>query len=545
MIKIDDKINIHFPIRYKPKNYQIDALDFIKKSILTGKKNICLNLPTGTGKSFLSVSLFANWYRNFINENARFTVLTNSKILQDQYLRDFDFIKNYKGRSNYYCDQFDTDCATGADMNRILKKKCSNCPYDIAKNRWIYSDIGITNFHLFNTLSIYQKEILEQRGANVLIVDECHDFDAVFSTFISTDLNANILKRCGLTLKEVEKYDDKFISKIKKIEKYIDFLENNLMPFLIDKVKFFETQISNSDDKKSRELLNYLQNLENKILSFEELIDSYKLNPGNFTLDVEEDKKDKMYSGIKLITQPIWVHEYLKEIVWKRYDHIIFMSGTILNKEVFCFLNGLEDELTTFHQIPSPFKLKNRPIYYLKLGKMNFSSKEETFLNQLVYIKKILNKYKDKKGIIHTNSYELTEWLQQNLQNDRLLFHNTENKQEILEKHIASQTPSVIVSPSMSNGVDLKGNLSRFQIILKIPYPSLGSNAVKARQRANPNWYSLTTISTLIQTYGRSIRSEDDYCDTFILDSNFSDVLKYNFAMIPKYFSDAVKVLNI
>ncbi len=32
--------------------------------------------------------------------------------------------------------------------------------------------------------------------------------------------------------------------------------------------------------------------------------------------------------------------------------------------------------------------------------------------------------------------------------------------------------------------------------------------------------------------------------DTFILDSNFSDILKYN-KFLPKYFIDAVKILNI
>lgn len=540
MFEIDDK-KIYFPIKHKPRVYQLEALEFIKKSILNGKQFMVCNLPTGTGKSMLVATMFTNWYRNFINKNAKFDILTNSKILQDQYLQDFEFIKNYKGRSNYYCDQFSTDCATGAEMNRIIGKGCTSCPYDIAKNKWIYSDVGITNFHLFNTLSLYQKNVLESRNANVLIVDECHDYDSVFSTFISTELNAHILKRCGLTLSEVDKYD-KSISRIKKIDNYLDFLENNLVPFLKTKEKLFEFQINVNS---SKELLNYLQNTQSKILSFGELIESYKVKPDNFTLDIEQDKKEKMYSGLKLITQPIWVHEYLNEMVWKRYDHIIFMSGTILNKKIFCFLNGLEDKLTTYHQIPSPFKIRNRPIYYIKLGKMNFSSKEETFLNQLVYIKKILNKYKDKKGIIHTNSYELTEWLQQNIQDKRLLFHETENKQEVLDKHISSKSPTVIVSPSMSNGVNLKDDLSRFQIILKVPYPNLGSNAVKARQKLNPEWYSITTISTLIQTYGRSVRSESDYCDTFILDSNFSDLLKYNFNMIPNYFSDAIKELKL
>jgi Rad3-related DNA helicase len=94
------------------------------------------------------------------------------------------------------------------------------------------------------------------------------------------------------------------------------------------------------------------------------------------------------------------------------------------------------------------------------------------------------------------------------------------------------------------SGIDLKDNLARFQILLKIPYPNISSNKIKARQKSNPDWYNLKTSMDLLQMYGRTTRSTDDFSDTFILDSNFSDILKYN-KFLPKYFIDAVKILNI
>jgi Rad3-related DNA helicase len=224
--------NIHFPIRYTPSKLQIDALEFLKKSIMSGKKYCLVNLPTGVGKSFLAVAMLSNWYRNFVNPSAKFDILTNSKVLQNQYLRDFDFINNYKGRSNYYCDRYDTDCGNGKELCKILKTSCDTCPYDIAKNKWIAGDIGLTNFHLFNTLSLYQKNILESRQANVLIIDESHDFESVYSDFLSSKVSAKTLKKCGFTLKEIETIDDKFISKIKYIDKYLEFLERKLIPML-------------------------------------------------------------------------------------------------------------------------------------------------------------------------------------------------------------------------------------------------------------------------------------------------------------------------
>jgi ATP-dependent DNA helicase DinG len=59
--------------------------------------------------------------------------------------------------------------------------------------------------------------------------------------------------------------------------------------------------------------------------------------------------------------------------------------------------------------------------------------------------------------------------------------------------------------------------------------------------KTKPQWYSWRTILDMIQSYGRSIRSKEDYADTIILDSCFSDVIAMNSKIIPKYFLDAIK----
>jgi Rad3-related DNA helicase len=97
----------------------------------------------------------------------------------------------------------------------------------------------------------------------------------------------------------------------------------------------------------------------------------------------------------------------------------------------------------------------------------------------------------------------------------------------------------------MMSGVDLKDDLARFQILLKIPYPNISSNKIKARQKTNKKFYAWKTVVDLLQSYGRAVRSDEDYADFYILDSNFSDVLKYSSHYIPKYMQDAIKTLNI
>jgi len=543
MIKVDDK-KIYFPLKYEPKKYQIDGLNFIKNSILTGKRFILENLPTGVGKSFMVIML-ANWYKGFVNSDAKFDILTASKILQNQYIKDFNFICNYKGKSNYYCQPFDCQCDTGKELCGIMNKRCESCPYDRAKDAWISSDIGLTNFHLFDTLSLFQTDTLKRREGNVLIIDECQSFEETFSGYLSSKLSSKTLKRCGFELKEIDEIDNKYISKIKFLDKYLEFLERKLIPMLYKKRTQFESDIARSSKSKQKvEISKFLQNIDSKLLSFKHLFDSYKNDPDNVVLDIIKNKSEKNYSGIELITDHIFVYEYLNQYVWSKYDHIIFMSASILDPKMFSFINGLDKDLTSYHEIDSPFELKNHPIFYMKLGKMSFYSKEETFKNQIPWIKKILAKYKNKKGIIHTSNYEITEWLKENIMDERLLFHTTEDRNEILEKHLTSTTSTVLVSPSMMEGISLDDELARFQIVLKISFANLGSKKIKARQKMMPEWYSWNACVQTIQEVGRGVRSETDYCDTFILDSNFSDLLKYNSHILPKHFIDSIKILN-
>jgi len=224
---------------------------------------------------------------------------------------------------------------------------------------------------------------------------------------------------------------------------------------------------------------------------------------------------------------------------------VVLMSGTILDKSLFCQLNGLDVSKAVYYSIRSPFNPKNRPIFYMPLGKMSYKSKEETFKKYVPYIKKLLDKYKNKKGIIHTNSFELAKWIEVAIKDPRLIFHDSTNKDEMLKLHKESPEPTVIVSPSMDTGVSFDNDDARFQIIAKVPYPSLGSQKNKLRQSNNPDWYSWKTVSGLIQMTGRPVRSNIDYADTIIIDGGFGDVIKHSSHFIPDWIQEAIKKINV
>ena len=289
-------------------------------------------------------------------------------------------------------------------------------------------------------------------------------------------------------------------------------------------------------------VMNLVTDLKQYQLKIDVFLKEYKDNPNNWVL--ESSWNEKMRSK-ELSLEPIWAYDYLDKYVFSNYDMVFLMSGTILDKNLFCQLNGLDVTKASYYSIASPFPLKNRPIYYMPVGKMSFKSKEDTFKRYVPYIQKLLDKYKKKKGIIHTNSFELAKWIEDSIKDPRLVFHDSSNKDEVLRMHMESEEPTVIVSPSMDTGVSFDNDSARFQIIAKVPYPSLASQKNKMRQMNNPDWYSWKTVSGLIQMTGRPVRSDKDYADTIIIDGGFGDVIKHSSQFLPDWIQEAIKKVNV
>jgi len=296
--------------------------------------------------------------------------------------------------------------------------------------------------------------------------------------------------------------------------------------------------------------LNYIQSLNNNFLKWESLSKQFEQYPDNWVLETETIKKynkeNKLIDQyIELTAQPVWAYPYLQEMIWNKYDQVIFMSGTILDKSLFSKMNGLNDDIATYISMPSPFPVDNRPIYYFhKTGKQTYKTKDITWTKQLPVLEKIIKKHKKQMGIIHTGNYELMNWVLRDVNNDRILTHDSNNRSEILQHHYNSDEPTILCSPSMMVGVDLADDYSRHQTILKMPYPNLSSKKIKKRMETMPEYYGLVSVRDLVQSYGRSVRSKDDYADTYILDSCFSDLLKWNSKYFPQWVIDAIEYIE-
>lgn len=532
-----------------PRPVQTDLLNFTTDSILSNKKWVIVDAPTGVGKSYYAV-LFMDWFKKKYDISATFDVLTNSKILQEQYTKDFDFMNSLWGKGSYQCEKYNCTCDTGQEWAKIQGVKCEGCPYTTAKYKFENGDVALTNFHLFLTYQLYMRPAWK-RSSRVLIIDEAHDFDSVFCDFITTKVSKPILRRNGFTDQEVDQAIGYFGGDPETLDlaTFVEIIDQDFLPL----VKSVMLRLSReAEGSKNIQAVNTLQSLNNNFMKWEILKKEYEAMPDNWILEADWQYKNDPKTGkakerwIEFTAQPVWAYPYLQAKIWDYYDYVIFMSGTILDKGMFCKMNGLDGEMTSYISVDSPFPVENRPIYYFsKTGKMTYQTKTIVWQKQKEVLSKILKKHRKDKGIIHTANYELQRWVyEQCNEGNRLLAHDSLNRSDVLQQHYNSEEPTVLVSPSMMVGVDLKDDYSRHQTILKMPYPNLKSKKIKKRMDTMKDWYGLKTVQDLIQSYGRSVRSMDDRANTYILDSCFTDILKWSGKWIPNWIKEAIHYMD-
>jgi len=224
-----------------------------------------------------------------------------------------------------------------------------------------------------------------------------------------------------------------------------------------------------------------------------------------------------------------------------KWQNVLLMSATILNKEGFCKMLGIKEEECAFISIPSPFPPENHPIFAYPVARMTAAAIDQDLPKLVTAVKEILAQHPKEKGVIHAHTYKIAKYLKDNIRSSRILVHGSEDRVQKLQEHMSSSKPTVLISPSMQEGVDLKDDLSRFQIICKVPYPYLGDKIVKKRMHRWSWWYPLQTAKTIVQSVGRSVRSQNDHAVSYILDADWTRFFDKNSSLFPEGFKKSLK----
>ena len=540
----------YFPFSKIRKEQRI-AIEYAIDAFESGKKYVVLELGTGVGKSATGICVArymeAHGVSLYDQKGDVLTgayVITTQKILQQQYLNDFGpstgkgLVRSIKSSNNYHCGFYEDQ--TCAESKRILsklnkqltgtefQKHCKvSCPYSIEKQQFVESPISITNFPYILAESTYAGK-LEPRA--LLIIDEAHNTEAELGKFIEVTFSekfARDIVKCKPPRNDSQTiiYEWVKTTYLRALKKHMSSLEKSLL------------KLSNDIEGYGIHSKQY-EILDKHLNKIDKFIEVYK--PENWVMNIALPALDNKKAGKKYEFKSIDVSPYSKDTLFKLGGRVLMMSATIVDKDIFCSSLGLSPDEVSYLSIPSPFPVENRPIHYIPAGSMSKSAIEKTLPVIVETLKMLLDKHGTDKGIIHCTNYRIAKYIRENIDSRRLLLHDSTNRDEVLKLHIDSVEPTVLLSPSMMEGVDLKDNLSRFQIVCKVPFPYLGDLVVKKRMELNNKWYPYTTAKSIIQSLGRSIRNETDHAISYILDSDWERFYRMNGDLFPKEFNTVI-----
>ena len=521
-----ERLKAHFPFpEIRPS--QEKALEKLVVDHEKGKKFSVFELPTGIGKSGLAMAGLG-WASECTTEppiKPGGTILTSQKILQDQYASEFSRagLADLRGAANYRCAENETNCEVGGQINKITGSVCEHCPYRSAKAFFQVSPMGITNFAYYLVDAMYKRQLPKRK---LLIIDEAHNTESVLIAFSEIIISPTRLEELGVQLPSPA------ITTIADAKQWINKV-------ILPAVEIFSIKLQGEILAKQGEGHSSLMPLLKKEMS----LSQFTANLGKF-LDSESEmwfinQTDSL--GIK----PLRGDVFSEELLFSRAEKIIFMSATILDPRTFIRNLGIPKSQCGYMSLPSEFPQENRPIIFTPAGSMSYKNYDATLPKLLNKIERILEKHKEEKGIIHCQSFKLMNHIQQGLRRSphyrRLIIHDSATRANAVATHTNSPEPTVLLSPSMTEGLDLRGDLSRFQVVAKMPFASLADPYVKKRMELDKGWYQWNTALTLVQGLGRSIRSKDDHARSYIIDQDFQMFLKTCNDILPEWWLESIE----
>lgn len=467
-------------------------------------------------------------------------ILTPQKILQKQYEDSFTNnelvdIASLYGKGNYQCANNKSSCEIGS----IIHPKCAPCPHKNAKSKAMLASDTVLNYKLALTSFAHTQTFKDRK---LMIMDECHTLEDHLVDFDAVSITEWRCKKYELPFKTHSDIE----SAIKWINTtYLKKLETVTKGLEADCEHFFKNEgmkLTKKDVQQIREMNQMSEHLDEV------------LEMALRTIEYINDKfvitGDKTSFQFKRITG---AHSFHKHIV-PFAERFLFMSSTILDKDGFCEDLGIKPEDTAFLSLGSEFPKENRPIFNMPQMKMNASwkndDKEEERQQMLTTIKTLLTVHEGETGIIHTGNFAISEWLVENLENeiDQIIYHHNpdtgNDRGAIIEQFLGDPRPSVLISPSITEGLDLVGDLGRFAIIVKVPFPSLADKWIKRRMEMSPKWYQRKALTGIIQGGGRVVRSDKDSGNVYLLDGSFGYLYSNSYPMIPDWWKESYQILT-
>jgi len=511
---------------FQDKGYRETQKASIKELYESDRRIRLLNAPPGSGKSLIGMVM------GYLAGGCVY--LCSSKALQDQLEEEFPEAEKIRGRSNYPCLRNRFLTAAECIPN---KKDCEfydKCPYRLQKERVVRARFKILNYAYYITEVNYVGEFKDQP---LVICDEADVLENIIVGFVKLRIYTGIVKQFKLGAPKfktskaaggIEAWKAWAAVAREKLQQYTGKIQNQL-------VGLYDELENSSNVEKCEDEIRIQTRRKNTLNS----TITGLTNLLKYADDTWLWERNEKYWEFK----PVWLTEQMTNDFFLQYGkRFIFMSGTQPPLQITSKVFDIPAGDFEYMEAKSSFPIENRqiilrPSYSLTRDTMNISVPDIKRS-----IKEILDDHPTEKGIIHTISYNLAK-IVMDTNSNRLLLHDQEFKNQVMDVFVNSDKPYVLVSPTIMRGVNLKDDLCRFIIWAKAPFLNLGDDVTKARAFSGQwgnLWYKSETAQSLVQGAGRGVRHEDDWCITYVLDEKAIELIMKNPKLFPIWFRDAM-----
>ena len=534
------------PKQIKWRHQQRESVEEICKQILSGTSDIILDAPTGTGKSLIAIA--ASYVLRELHKDSY--ILVSDLELQSQYEEDFKekrlYIPSIKGVDNYICDDNDQRVSHGTcNLQKLQKKKLtcySTCGYYSARDRAIEANVSLLNYSYWLIQMNYVNLRFNVNSFNVrdvCFLDEAHKLDLIVHNHFAPRINDSLLISLQSINHKIKHYQDipirNIIDSIRRTNNTKEIMSlmkdlKDILFYICESIKTYLAAYSFGEIPTTDEILmlNSFERIKDvfcKVQDFEELVVQDK---SLVTKTLESNEINLNYLDSQQMLS-VFFQRYTKQRV--------FMSATWGNIEKSSSFLGIKNY--EHIKVDNVFDWSSSSYNVVGKHSLTYHKREENLVKAIKDLDVILEKYPKQRGIIHTGSYAFSdEILMHSKFKDRFtMYKNSEEKSRALLAHKLHED-SILLGPSLLEGINLPDELCNFIIFFKCPYMGLSSDFIGKKVNLYPEWYDWKTALLIEQGCGRGMRHKDDKCDVWFIDASFVKFFHQKHEYLSKEFID-------